>query len=90
MARLRRVPISVELLQVWMTQGWEIGHKSKVVCEKGLPEGAQFVRSQPGRMQTDVVDLIFQHESFEDLPEGGDPPHLIPEYREYYDPNPRP
>jgi len=83
MARLVRVPISVELFQQWITEGFDIGYPDRIVCEVGLPEGAEFVKFGRGTHYPFTLEMIFQDSSFDDVPEGDDMPILKPTFRRY-------
>ena len=45
MARLMEIAISQELFQQIMTDGWSTPQGQRMVCEGGLPEGAELVHS---------------------------------------------
>ena len=76
MARLMRVGNSQELLQDILTQGWRIGGPGRYVeCTEGVPEGAKIVGSSHDRERL-VAYLFFEHESFEDVLEGGHVPEM--------------
>jgi len=76
MARLVRVPVSIALWQEIMTDGYKCCMK----CIDGLPSSAELVNTYyDGSAQT--VYLIFQHDSFDRLPEGGAIPNFIPTFQ---------
>jgi hypothetical protein len=83
MRRLVRVAISDCLLQEWITQGYSIGHPDKIVCEKGLPEGATLVNSYYDGQRGEAY-LIYQHESFAEVPLAEKIPYFTPQFRRFY------
>ena len=73
MARLARVRISQELWQDWMTEGYKSGGFK---CDKGLPEGAEFLYfARDDRANYGDLSMVFQHESFDNVELG----NMIPE-----------
>ena len=83
--RAVRVDISDELFQQWITQGNET---AAMVCTEGLPEGAEFVTSG-FELGLGIAYMVFQHDSFEDVPLGEDLPRqrVTIATREYLDRN---
>ena len=87
MARLARVEISADLLQEIMTKGWKVGLHSQtelVTCIKGLPEGAIFKGGRYNFETAPVFELLFEHESFDDIPTGYPIPVMRVEFRQEY------
>jgi hypothetical protein len=78
MKRLMAVPMSLELWQGMMTEGY----RAALECTKGLPEGAELVSSYYDGERGRAV-LIFHHESFDPIPEGGTIPTLLPEFKDW-------
>jgi len=79
MARLMRVPVSRELWQESVTEGWTPGVGRTIRCTKGLPEGAELV-SSGYNPQRGIVHLIFHHPSFDEVPPGAPIPEMMAEY----------
>lgn len=68
------IPVSIELFETLITEGCE----TKVRCIKGVPKGAKMVNSfYDGYRQTAI--LVYEHHSFDDVPEGGEIPIGITE-----------
>ena len=79
MARLVRVPVSIELWQQIMTEGYE-GHFR---CIEGLPEGAELVHSYyEGNPPT--AFLVFHHPSFANVPILGELPPITPVFQRVF------
>ena len=74
--RIVKVPILTWRFQDLITAGTG----KAMQCAKGLPEGAEFVRSYVNE-ETSIAWLVFQHESFADIPPGGHAPPLSIEWR---------
>jgi len=74
------IPVSIQLWQELVTEGWICGDKFTIRCEEGLPEGAELVNSYYDDTKGGVAFLAFRHESFEDVPVGD----KIPERRIVY------
>lgn len=73
MARLKVIPVSIPFWEMVVIEGSVIRTK----CVEGLPEGAMLVNSYyDGERQT--VNLVYCHESFEDLPIGAILPKILP------------
>ena len=73
MARLVKVPVSLELWQEMVTVGYQ---SRPFKCVEGLPEGAELVSSYyDGKRATTI--LVFHHESFTDIPTGARIPHAL-------------
>lgn len=84
MTRCVTVPISLELWQEVLTEGYECGGSDRSVkCTKGLPEGAELVNSFYDSYASCCL-LTFRHSSFEDIPFGKAFPTLTPEFKITY------
>lgn len=64
--KILKVPISFPLLSQLMVEGAEFLH---VKCVKGLPEDAILIASHFDAY-AQIVNLIFMHESFDEVPWG--------------------
>ena len=81
MAKIVDVPVSLELWQQILTQGWKMGFDDYgLECVKGLPDGAELISSSY-ECNPPTVHLIFYHKSFMDTPVGEQIPKLIAEYK---------
>ena len=78
MRNWRTTTISGILLKDMLTQG-TISFRR---CEKGIPEGAAFVRSYYNE-RFDVVTLVWEHPTFPEVPEGGIVSELDVQFRSY-------
>lgn len=75
--RLRLVPIAVDMLATVCKQGT---HVYDVCCVDGLPAEATLRRWYLDRDQQDLV-FVFEHWSFDPVPDGGRIPAFHPIYR---------
>lgn len=68
-----RVRVSGELLSQWFTAGrlLRVG-----LVERGLPEGAVYIRCFDTPMVGSEVSLVFEHESFAEVEQGREIPSL--------------
>lgn len=84
--RFRGVAITPELLQEWMTEGWQIpnGNYAGIKCVEGLPEDAVYVSAYT-HASRDVV-LVFAHPSWNPVPKGREPFCMTASYETKYDP----
>lgn len=67
--RYRRVVIDFDFLTQILTTGWSIGDAQTITCIDGLPEGAKFIHAIYDVL-SDTENLVFEHESFEPIPQG--------------------
>ena len=87
MARLARAKISADLLQEIMTKGWKVGlhgQTESLTCINGLPEGAIFRGGRYDFTGGPTFELLFEHESFDDIPAGCPIPVMQVEFRREY------
>lgn len=70
--RIVQIPIAYDVLKEIFITGW---NGNGVKCIQGLPEGARLIRSFPDIVAGTCV-LIFEHESFNEVPLGEYPPTL--------------
>lgn len=73
-----------------MTKGWVAGQGGiveRLVCTEGLPEGAQFRGMEYRAKWGGLFELVFEHDSFEDIPQGAVLPEIRVEYRTHYRPS---
>lgn len=71
------VPINGALFKQWLTEGELIFVK----CVEGLPPSASFVRSWYD-LGIDIVHLVYEHPSFDEVPEGSVIPQMLLTYKE--------
>ena len=71
------VCINRELIQQWMTEGWQAGQSTVIRCTKGLPEGARF-SSRINPMPP--LALYFEHDSFPIVGENERIPTMVCEF----------
>ena len=69
------IPVSHSLLKGQITEGYV----TAAICKKGLPKGAVFVRSWYD-VYRDIVHLVYEHPSFDEVPEGEPPPQFHIEF----------
>lgn len=72
--RVKRLLVAPE----WFVSGCTAGqHRAYEVVEDPIPEGARIVdiiyKGGPG-----AFEIVIGHESFDDIPEGSDPPSICP------------
>ena len=72
--RLVSVLIDMPFLQEIMEEGYSTKGKT-IVCEKGIPPGANFLGAFYD-FETYTTHLVFEHSSFEPVPEGTRVPRL--------------
>ena len=66
------------LIQMILTKGWRCGADGDIVeCVEGLPDGARYVRGFYDA-EKGLVGLVFEHESFKEVPWGGAMPEILP------------
>lgn len=75
--RLIAVPVSVDFLTEMVTLGWQTRVDCITTCIRGLPIGATFVSSFFDNARF-IAYLVFQHESFDEVPPGTMIPELWP------------
>jgi hypothetical protein len=71
-----------------MTEGYK---SDGLECTEGLPEGAEFVRvvsdsGACGHAKYGDAIMVFQHESFDDVPLGGTIPNIPVTFMTYHRP----
>lgn len=69
--RIVRAAVSAELMAEFMREGWTIPSKgtAAVTCEKGIPPDAKYA-GMIAWPENHSAWLIFEHESFDVVPEG--------------------
>lgn len=80
--RIARVIVSQLLLVETVQQGWSTAGRV-ITCDKGLPEGAEYVGSTIDPTRLDVY-LFFTHPSFPEVNEGAEVPALEVAYTQKY------
>ena len=78
--KLAKVEISDRFLRDLILQGYNV---TGIEVTQGLPKDAEFVRSYHDEARG-VAYLIYYHDSFVNVPPGGEIPILPIEYKRYY------
>ena len=81
------VRISTDLFSEWLKQGWKIPDDRVVAieCIKGLPQDARYIRTYYDETRDQIV-MVFEHLSFDHVPEGTEIPTKQIIYKNTYAP----
>jgi hypothetical protein len=75
---MRIVQVHVSMMMI--TEQFQEGARLDVTCTKGLPSGAVLRSVTMDNPYRDMFTFIYEHPSFDDVPNWKEIPWLVPEY----------